>query len=231
MANAGSMKPYLLILNSFQLKCLYFSPLGSDTGNNFLSHIPFSLELAVPSARTFVIASMAVLAAGGCATNESVRQAPQPTLPATILSGTSGNMERYLGTWTSMCGREYRITPSGSGGLTSGINSFEFKSVAGNTVQGTLIVDTYETPDCTGPSKRATVNISLAYTQNLPVIGSYAEPARFSGFADKVTATVASTDGTGNSNIFNVGFLENFTKFQLAPLDYFSSSNLVYTKK
>lgn len=98
-------------------------------------------------------------------------------------------------------------------------------------MQGTLIVDTYETPDCTGPSKRATTNISLAYTQNLPVISSYAEPVRFSGFADKVTATVTSTDGTGGSNIFNVGFLENFTKFQLAPLDYFSSTNLVYTKK
>lgn len=182
-------------------------------------------------ARICVIASLAAWILSGCATNESAKKAPQTATPTVILSGTNGDMEKYRGTWTSACGREYRVTPSGSAGLTSGTNSFEFKPAAGNVVQGTLTVDTYDTPDCTGPSQRSTANISLAYTQNLLVIGSYAEPVRFSGFADKVTATTASTDGTGGSNVFNVGFLENFTKFQLAPFDYFSSTNLVYTKK
>lgn len=185
----------------------------------------------MPLTKTVMRMSLAVLLSSGCATDEGVTKASQATLPAVVLSGTNGDMEKYLGTWTSACGREYRIGPSGSGGVNSGINSFEFKSVAGNTLQGTLIVDTYETPDCSGPSKRSTANISLVYTQNLPVVGSYAEQVRFSGFADKVTATLASTDGTGGSNIFNVGFFENFSKFQLAPLDYFSSTNLVYTKK
>jgi hypothetical protein len=194
----------------------------------------FTPELTVPLRRTLMIAPLAALAASwltGCATGGGAATKQAPSARAVPLSGTNGDMGKYRGTWSSICGREYRLGDSGSAVLSSGINSFDLQTVSGNTVRGTLIVDTYESPDCSGPAKRSNANITLAYTQNLPVISSYAEATRFTGSADKVIATVAGNNGADTSNTFNVGFLENFTKFQLAPVDYFSSTNLVYTKK
>jgi hypothetical protein len=183
--------------------------------------------------RTSVIASLTawIVLAAGCATDSSPAKKPTAAISTVALTGANGDMNKYLGTWTSNCGREYRVTPAGRGALSSGINSFSFTSVSGNTVVGTLAIDTHESPDCSGPPKRTSAKISMSYIGNIAVSSSFGEGTLFTGSADKLTATVAGNGGTNGGNTFNIGFLEGFNRFQLAPLDYFSSMNLVYTKK
>jgi hypothetical protein len=183
--------------------------------------------------RTFVISSLTVLAAG-CATESGPAKKPAAAARPTSmvsLAGANGDMKRYLGTWTSNCGREYRVGPSGAAAVSSGTNSFIFTGISGNTIEGTLAIDTHETPDCSGPPKRTSAKITMSYVGNAAVGSSYGEATSFTGTADKLTAIVAGDNGTSDGNSFNIGFMEGFNKFQLAPLDLFSSTNLVYTKK
>lgn len=180
--------------------------------------------------RTLVIALLTILAAG-CATDQGPAKKTGAAVSTVALAGANGDMSKYLGTWTSNCGREYRVTPAGKGGLSSGTNSFSFTSVSGNTIEGTLAIDTHESPDCSGPPKRTSAKITMSYIGNIAVGSSFGEGTLFTGSADKMMATLAGTGGTNGGNTFNIGFLEGFSKFQLAPLDYFSSTNLVYTKK
>jgi hypothetical protein len=180
---------------------------------------------------SFIIACITMWAAA-CATNEGPpKKGMRPTTPAVALTGANGDMNKYLGTWTSNCALEYRVTPDGRGARSSATNSFSFTSVSGNSVRGTLAIDTYESEDCSGPNKRTSAEINMTYAGNIPVSSSYGESVHFSGAADKVTATATGTAGMDGSNTFNIGFLDGFSSFRLAPLDYFSSTNLVYTKK
>jgi hypothetical protein len=187
------------------------------------------LRVIMTLRRAFVIASLTVLA-GGCATENSPAKKPVTSTSNINLTGANGDLKRYLGTWTSNCGREYRATPSGTGTLSSGKNSFSFTAISGNTVEGTLAIDTHESPDCSGPPKRTSAKITMSYIGNVAVGSSFGEGTRYTGSADKLTAIVAGDNGTNDGNTFNIGFLEGFSKFQLAPLDMFSSTNLVYTK-
>lgn len=182
--------------------------------------------------KTFAIALPAVLVVG-CATTEVPEKKPEAaaTPIAVSLSGAGGDMSRYLGTWTSNCGREYSVTPAGGGQLSSGTNSFIFTSFSGNTVEGTLAIDTHESPDCSGPPKRRSAKITMSYIGSVAVGSSFGEGTLFTGSADKLTATLAGNGGANVGETFNIGFLDGFNKFQLAPLDRFSSTNLVYTKK
>jgi hypothetical protein len=176
------------------------------------------------------LAGLTLLAAG-CATDNTPAQKKATSIATVPITSANGEMNKYLGTWTSNCGREYQLTPDGKGALSSGINSFSFTSVSGNTVEGTLAIDSHESPDCSGPSKRTSAKIAMSYVGNVAVNSSFGEATLFTGSADKLTATVVSNGSAKGGNTFNIGFLEGFNKFQLAPLDYFSSTNLVYTRK
>ncbi|MDB5773253.1 MAG: hypothetical protein JWM42_3627 [Burkholderia sp.] len=180
----------------------------------------------VKPARLFLIASWLLLVAG-CATEQAVEKKTGRVTPTIAMTGASGDMNKYIGTWTSNCGKTYKATSSGGTALTSGINSFSFTSVSGSAVEGTLAIDSHETPDCSGPYSRTSAKITMSYVGNITVRSSLGESTLFTGTADKVAATAAS----GGGNAFNIGFFEGFNRFQLAPLDNFSTTNLVYTKK
>jgi hypothetical protein len=180
---------------------------------------------------SFIIACITMWVAA-CATNQGPqKKGARPTTPAVALTGANGDMNKYLGTWISNCASEYRVTPDGRGARSSAANSFDFTSVSGNSVRGKLAIDTYESPDCSGPNKRTSADINMTYVGSIPVSSSFGEGVHFSGVADKVTATAVGTAGMDGGNTFNIGFLDGFSSFRLAPLDYFSSTNLVYTKK
>lgn len=175
-----------------------------------------------------LLTAHAAVGLSGCATDTGAIKKTEETPSSVTLASSNGDLGKYIGTWVSNCGHEYRPGPGGSAALASGLNSFSFTSVSANALSGTMTVDSYDSPDCSGPNKRATVDVTLTYLGNFPVGSSLGETVRFSGMADKVSATVVGTDGT---NIFNVGFLDGFNKFRVSPLDLFSSTNLVYTKK
>jgi hypothetical protein len=183
--------------------------------------------------RAIVIASLAMVAmlAAGCATDTSLEKKPSASPAVVTLTGANGDMSKYLGTWTSNCGREYRVTPDGKGAFSSGTNSFNFTSISGASVLGTLAIETYETPECSGTPKRTSATIRMSYVGQAAVGSSFGEGTLFSGSADKLAATLAGANGTTEGNVFNIGFLDGFSKFQLAPAESFSSTNLVYTKK
>jgi hypothetical protein len=174
-------------------------------------------------------------ALAGCAASGGPAKAPatsaKPILQPVALAAANGDMRKYVGTWTSNCGKEFRVNPDGSGGLTSGINTFSLKSVEGNTVRGTLTVDTYKTSDCSGERARLAADIALTYAETIPVSSSYGEDRLFTGSADKLVATMTDAGGNGGNNVFNVGFLDGFTRFQVAPIDHFSTGNLVYSRQ
>jgi hypothetical protein len=196
-------------------------------------HRSITLELIMILRRTSVIPSLIALTvlAAGCATDSGPAKKPTAAISTVALTAANGDMSKYLGTWTSNCGREYQVTPTGQGALMSGTNSFSFTSVAGNTVEGTLAIDTHESPDCSGPPKRTSAKITMSYIGNIAVNSSFGEGTLFTGSADKLKATVAGNGGANGGNTFNIGFFEGLNRFQVAPLDYFSSTNLVYTKK
>lgn len=170
----------------------------------------------------------AVAGLSGCATDTGATKKTAESPANVALASSNGDLGKYIGTWTSTCGHEYRPGPGGSATFGSGINSFSFTSVSANALTGTMIIDSYDSPNCSGPNKRTTVNVMLTYVNNFPVGSSLGETLRFSGMADKVSLTAAGTEG---ANIFNVGFIDGFNKFRVSPLDFFSSTNLVYTKK
>jgi hypothetical protein len=171
---------------------------------------------------------IALAALSGCATSTDATKKTEKIPSSVTLLSSNGDLKKYIGTWTSNCGREYRPGPAGGAILASGINSFSFTSVSANALVGTLTIDSYDSPDCSGPNKQTTANVTLSYLGNLPVESSLGERARYTGMADKVSATVAGMNG---ASAFNVGFIDGFNKFELSPLDFFSSTNLVYTKK
>ncbi|MEN3293343.1 MAG: hypothetical protein V7642_2596 [Burkholderiales bacterium] len=182
--------------------------------------------------RTSFIIACITMWVTACATSEGPRKTgSRPTTPTVALTGANGDMNKYLGTWISNCAPEYRVTQDGRGARSSATNSFSFSSVSGSSVRGTLAIDTYESPDCSGPGKRMSAEINMTYVGNIPVNSSFGEGVYFSGAADKLTASATGTSAMDGSNTFNIGFLDGFGSFRLAPLDYFSSTNLVYTKK
>jgi hypothetical protein len=187
------------------------------------------MSLRSPAAIALLTA-LGAMGLTGCAGNGGSAKAAAPAAPAVILTATNGDMNRYLGNWTSACGHEYRVTQAGTGAFTSGVNSFNLTSVSGDSVRGTLVMDTYPSSNCTGAATRTTSDIILKYTGNVAVTDAFGKTMDFSGSADKVIAAVAGSS-MGNGSSFNVGFLENFSKFRLAPVDYFSATDLVYTKK
>lgn len=195
-----------------------------------LTALYFAKGLKMTASRAVVIASLAMLAAG-CATDTRLEKKPSAAPVAVALTGANGDMSKYLGTWTSNCGREYRVTPDGKGAFSSGTNSFNFTSISGNTVEGTLAIDTHETPDCSGSPKRTSAKIRMSYVGQAAVGSSFGEGTLFTGSADKLAAILAGASGTTEGNVFNIGFLDGFSKFQLAPAESFSATNLVYTKK
>jgi hypothetical protein len=180
-----------------------------------------------------LLTALSAMGLTGCAGNggSAKAKAAAPAASAVILTGTNGDMNRYLGNWTSACGHEYRVSQAGTGAFTSGVNAFNLTSVSGDSVQGTLVIDTYPSSNCTGAATRTTANIILKYTGNVAVTDAFGKTIDFIGSADKVVATVVGSSNMDTGSSFNVGFLENFSKFKLAPVDYFSTTDLIYTKK
>lgn len=171
---------------------------------------------------------------GGCATPQEAAQQEKAATPATsssvVLSGTNGDMGRYLGTWTSTCGQEFRLSPEGTGKVMSIVSVFQLTAVYANTVKGTLTVNTYPSRDCTGTASANTADVVLQYSGAAQVLGTYEKGTTFfTGAGDSILASTVGSNPGGDT--FSVGFRDNFSKFQIAPFNNFSNANLVYSKQ
>ena len=150
--------------------------------------------------------------------------------PDVNLAGTNGDMSKYLGTWVSACGNQFKINSGAAGTSTINgvINTFTLTTISGNAVQGTLVSEIYETLQCGGLNSKNTYAVSLQYAGNRVAVGQSGSTPSFSGTADNVTL---SEIGASVSSPYGLAFRENFSKFQLTSLAYFGPNDLVYTKK
>lgn len=171
------------------------------------------------------LVSILVAACGGGSGNSTRTTVTAP--PAINLAGSGGDMSKYIGTWTSDCGLKLNIGKVGDAASSGVINTFFLTAASADTVQGTLI-SRESSFGCTGAYTETTSTITLKYVSNVLATGVSGRTSDFTGSADKVTLGVT---GSSANTVFYFGFRENFSKFQLTSLDYFSSTDLVYSRK
>lgn len=170
-----------------------------------------------------------ISALAACGTS-ATRPAPAPSNAAPrALSGTNGDMSKYIGNWVSSCVKEFGPRPDGSVGFASSITSFHFTAASGTTAEGTLTIENFASQDCSGSPKRAEEKIVVNFAGTVPVIGMPGQSNMFSGVADKIVTSIAGRSDT--SSELHIGFFDQFRQLQISSLTYFSLNQLVYVKK
>ena len=152
----------------------------------------------------------------------SVAQIPQAPTP-TSLSGSGGDLNKYLGTWLGVCGTNIL-------GGTSAINVFTFTQVSGTVVNGTLTTTSYNSANCSGNPSTILPNsypITMSYVSSVSVVNSGTGGSTFTGTADYLL--MANVGSTNTTNTF-IGFKENNSTFILSTTGAFSQFNVTYTK-
>ncbi len=154
----------------------------------------------------------------------------------TQLSGTNGDMSKYLGVWVSDCGiksnwvynpsKPLQPTILPSDGV---INRFDMTAVSGLSVQGAMTTTLYTgNTSCSGSAVQSVSTISLQYVSNVAVTN---QPGtnNFSGMADRIDLSVVGASGVVS---YDFAFRQNFSIFQLTSSgSYFSGSDLLYKKQ
>jgi hypothetical protein len=168
-----------------------------------------------------------VACGGGGGGSAAVAPAPtaavQPTI--TTLTGSGGNMSKYIGTWKSDCG--YNIIGTNMG--KSQTNTFTFTSANGNTLNGTLLVQLYSDIQCTSyvvGQSDFPIGIVITYEGNIAVTSG--TPPDMNGFVDQLTVKQI---GFTSSQPMTVGFNASFSKFRQETGSYFSNTSLSYSKQ
>jgi hypothetical protein len=164
-----------------------------------------------------------------CSTTDSKAGAQSAQKGTQALSGTSGDMRRYIGEWRSDCIKEFGTKPDGTVGFASSKTTFHFTSVTGNTAQGRLKVENFSTQDCAGTPLLAEEDVSFSHAGNFPVTGVPGQSPTYSGIADRIAAFITTRSET--STELHIGFLDNFSRFQISPVSYFAPNQIIYTKR
>jgi len=188
-------------------------------------------ELCVATILTIPLV-LAGCGGGGSKSNTSI------TSSVVQLSGTNGDMSKYLGSWVSGCGYTYNYTynppnpiPTGISSTNGVINRFDFTTISGVGVQGTLTRKVFLGDQYCGAVPNQTVSmIDLRYTS---AVTGISVPSYFIGSADKVGLGALSASGVVSGvTAYDFGFHPGFVKFQLKGVSSkFSITDLVYTKQ
>lgn len=152
------------------------------------------------------------------------------------LSGTNGDMSKYLGIWISGCGIKYNLVynpskPTQPTVLSPDgvINKFDMTAVSGASVQGIMTTSLYAgNTFCSGSAVQSVSTISLQYVSNVAVTN---QPGAnyFVGMADRVDLSVVGASGVVS---YDFAFRQNFSRFQLKSAGgYFSIADLLYNKQ
>lgn len=170
------------------------------------------------------LAMLVVGCGGGGSGSTSTTSAPTTkTTPASvILSGSNGDMSKYLGNWVSDCG--FLISDQ-----KYIINDFTFTSIAANSITGQLTSKNYSDSNCAGTilyTNYATVTIT--FLSNATVGNTDSTGVVFSGSADNTSMTVLGSTAAPAS--LKIGFFESFGKFKLTNSAEFSNLNITYKK-
>lgn len=178
--------------------------------------------------RTLIAVSLScILAAcggGGGSSSSSDTSTTTQTAAATVLSGTGGDMSKYVGTWQSNCG--YNLFGSDMGKYQ--VNVFSISSANGATATGTLTVSYYSDISCTQSvfsTSAGTYSITLLYQSNLAVTSD--TPPSMTGSADQLSL---SLNGQSSPESFSAGFVGGFRRFYAGTNSFFNSAALAYTK-
>lgn len=171
------------------------------------------------------LAMIAVLALAACGGGGG-----ETYIVATQLSGTNGDMSKYLGTWVTGCAINYTLLSLTTVRADGVINKFDLTAISGVRAQGTLTINTYNSStSCSGTASQRTENVFLQYASNVAITTPPDKTAFFAGSADRIDLGVIGTVAT---TPYNIGFRSNFSQFQVAAASsVFSSSNLRYTKQ
>lgn len=159
---------------------------------------------------------------GSDSTSTTSASAAQPTPAPIILSGSNGDVSKYLGNWVSDCG----VQVLGAKGI---VNTFAFTSVAANAITGMLTSKSYGDLDCTGTVlKTDYATVTFTFVSNATVNNTDSTGVVFSGSADNVSMTVLGS--TAAPATMKIGFFESFGKFKLSNSADFSSLDITYKK-
>ena len=167
-----------------------------------------------------------VLLAGCGGSSDTTQTSPPPSSTPTSLSGSAGDLTKYLGAWQSGCGTNIVQR-------TSVINVFSFTQASGVAVTGTLSSTPYNSLDCSGSPSTIlglpnTTQVSLNYVSSVSVVSSGTGSSGFTGTADYLVMSYAGTTNTMNAF---VGFKANSPAFILTTTGTFSQFDLTYTKR
>ncbi len=171
------------------------------------------------------VAAVVTLTLAGCGGGATSTRVTTSTV--TQLSGTNGDMTKYLGVWLSECGTNISPPFTTLDGVT---NRFDLTAISGAGVLGTLTATTYpNSTSCTGGWTQAVAQVSLQYASNVVITTPAGKTALFSGSADRINYRAISGVTT---TPYNFGFRSNFSQFQLTSASSaFSTTNLIYTKQ
>lgn len=144
----------------------------------------------------------------------------EPTIVDVSVSGSNGDMAKYVDVWVSECG----ISLSN---LSSGVrNVYKLDSVSGNTVSGTVEVTTYSDIQCAGEPLYLypdTYSVVITYVQTVSV-DSESSGYHYIGTADELLFQYSSQPQTTSY----VGFMSEFSEFKLSPTNDFSPYDMTY---
>ncbi|MDH4216378.1 MAG: hypothetical protein OEV23_05720 [Gallionella sp.] len=167
-----------------------------------------------------MIVVLALAACGGGGASET-------HIVTTQLSGTNGDMSKYLGSWVSGCGISFRMQNLTLVGTDGVINEFSLTAISGVNAQGTFTANTfYNSTSCSGTAAQTTGNVSLQYASNVYITD---QTPFYAGSADRINL---GATGSVSATPYNIGFRSNFSQFQLTSANSnFYSGNLIYTKR
>lgn len=149
------------------------------------------------------------------------------------LSGSNGDMSKYLGRWVSECGTKIGPWPNGTAypTLDGGINTFELTTISGVRVEGTLTAVTYAgNTSCLGWGTQSVATpIFLQYASSVSITTPAGQKVDFAGSADRIDYGAISGVMAAP---YNFAFRSNFGQFQLTSAsNAFSTTNVIYTKQ
>lgn len=168
---------------------------------------------------------------GGSSNTSTSTQVPVATPVIVQLSGSGGDLSKYLGVWSSGCGITQAGILGGSNPTNqSGMNTYNFTSRNANVLSGTFNQTLYNGRTCSTPGTGGgsfSQVLQLTLDSQSPVTSSAPETAQ--GTADVFTVKDV---GNGSTSKVAFGFLPGFGKVLISNSTtvFFTSGTLQYSK-
>lgn len=166
--------------------------------------------------------------------NSSQTTSSTPALPAaTVLSASDGNLDAYVGTWTSDCGMTASI--GGTSKTKSAVNVYKLTRTSSTLLTGTLEQYQFSDSQCTVSASiaglpNASELVTIKYVAKTNLGTPTSASSNFTGTANKVTITHQANSSAAIISSTDYIAMKGSTTMLMTVVLPFSAYDLTYAK-